>query len=168
VVQAGSTIAFVISDISTVWVQGHVYDRDLAAVHLGDKVEQRNASFPETFEGVVSNIGDLVDPATRTTPVRIVTANPHGLLKKDLFVDVVIHGKTTREALVVPTAAVLYDDDNFPFVYLQAGAGKFSQRLVKAGPQQGDDIQILDGLQEGDIVVSQGSVFLQFANTSKR
>jgi membrane fusion protein, heavy metal efflux system len=169
VIQAGTTVAFVISDISTVWVQGHMYDRDLPSVHLGDKVEERNASFPETtFEGVISNIGDLVDPATRTTPVRIVTANPHGLLKKDLFVDIVIHDKTSQQALVVPTAAVLYDDNNFPFVYVQIAQGKFSQRLVKTGAQQGDDIQILDGLKEGDTVVSQGSVFLQFANTSQR
>jgi cobalt-zinc-cadmium efflux system membrane fusion protein len=168
VIQAGSTVAFVISDISTVWVQGHVYDRDLAAVHLGDKVEQRNASFPETFDGVVSNIGDLVDPATRTTPVRIVTKNPHGLLKKDLFVDIVIHDTTSQEVLVVPTAAVLYDENNFPFVYVQVAVGKFSQRGVKTGVQQGDDIQVLDGLKAGDTVVSRGSVFLQFANTSQR
>jgi cobalt-zinc-cadmium efflux system membrane fusion protein len=168
VIQAGTTVAFVISDISTVWVQGHVYDRDLSTVHLGDKVEERNASFPETFNGVVANIGDLVDPATRTTPVRIVTANPRGLLKKDLFVDVVIHDTTKQDALVVPTAAVLYDENNFPFVYVQAAPGKFSQRGVKAGAQQGDDIQILDGLKEGDVVVSQGSVFLQFANTGQR
>ena len=97
-----------------------------------------------------------------------MTANPHGLLKKDLFVDIVIHDKATQDALVVPTAAVLYDEHNFPFVYVQVATGKFSQRGVKAGSQQGDDIQILDGLKEGDIVVSQGSVFLQFANTSQR
>jgi membrane fusion protein, heavy metal efflux system len=168
VIQAGSTVAFVISDISTVWVQGHVYDRDLAAVHLGDTVEERNASFPQTFDGVVSNIGDLIDPATRTTPVRIVTANPHGLLKKDLFVDIVIHGSARQNALVVPTAAVLYDDNNFPFVYLQVATGQFSQHAIKTGVQQGDDVPILEGLKEGDIVVSKGSVFLQFANTSQR
>jgi cobalt-zinc-cadmium efflux system membrane fusion protein len=168
VIQSGTTVAFVISDISTVWVQGHVYDRDLAKVRLGDTVEMKNASFPETFGGVISNIGDLVDPATRTTPVRIVTANPHGLLKKDLFVDIVIHDRTSEEVLVVPTAAVLYDDDNAPFVYLRVGDGKFSQRSVKVGAQQGDDLQILEGLQQGDVVVSQGSVFLQFANTSQR
>jgi cobalt-zinc-cadmium efflux system membrane fusion protein len=167
-IQAGTTVAFVISDISTVWVQGHVYDRDLAAVRLGDTVEMRNASFPDTFEGVISNIGNLVDPATRTTPVRIVTRNPSGLLKKDLFVDIVIHDKATQDTLVVPTAAVLYDDDNSPFVYLRVGDGKFSQRSVKAGVQRGDDLQILEGLKEGDVVVSQGSVFLQFANTSQR
>jgi len=164
-IQAGTTAAFVISNTSTVWVQGHVYDKDLASVHVGDKVDERNAAFPEPFHGVVSYIGDMLDPATRTTPVRIVTQNPNGLLKKDLFVDVVIHDKSTREVLVVPTTAVLYDEQNFPFVYVQAEAGKFAQRLVKIGGQQGDETQILDGLKPGDPVVSQGSVFLQFANT---
>jgi cobalt-zinc-cadmium efflux system membrane fusion protein len=167
-IQAGTTMAFVISNTSTVWVQGHIYDRDLKSVHVGDKVEERNQSYPNTFEGSVSYIGDMIDPATRTTPVRIVTANPQGLLKKDLFVDVVIHDKASQDALVVPTAALLYDENNFPFVYLQVGPGKFSQRVVKTGGQQGDDVQILDGLKEGDAIVSQGSVFLQFANTSQR
>jgi len=164
-IQAGTTACFVISNTAKVWVQGHVYDKDLTTVHVGDKVDERNSSFPDTFHGVVSYIGDLLDPATRTTPVRIVTDNPHGLLKKDLFVDVVIHDKTTRDVLVVPTTAVLYDEDNFPFVYLQVDRGKFAQRLVKLGAQQGDETQITDGLADGDQVVSQGSVFLQFANT---
>jgi cobalt-zinc-cadmium efflux system membrane fusion protein len=114
---------------------------------------------------VVSYIGDMLDPATRTTPVRIVTQNPSGLLKKDLFLDVVIHDKTTREVLVVPTTAVLYDEQNFPFVYVQVDAGKFAQRLIKLGGQQGDDSEVVQGLKAGEPVVSQGSVFLQFANT---
>jgi len=164
-IQAGTTAAFVISNTSTVWVQGHVYDKDLGLVHVGDKVDERNSSFPQTFHGVIANVGDMLDPATRTTPVRIVTQNPDGLLKKDLFVDVVIHDKTTHDVLVVPTAAVLYNEQNFPFVYVQVSPGKFAQRLVKIGDQQGDDTQIVDGLQEGTPVVSQGSVFLQFANT---
>ena len=165
VIQAGTTVAFVISDVSTLWVQGHIYDKDLQSVHVGDEVEIHSSSFPDTFHGTVSYIGDLIDPATRTTPVRIVTQNTGGLLKKDLFVDVVIHDKTTRDVLVVPTAAVLYDEQNFPFVYVQVEPGKFAQRLVKIGGQQDDEIEILDGVKEGDRVVSQGSVFLQFANT---
>ena len=74
----------------------------------------------------------MLDPATRTTPVRIVTKNPHGFLKKDQFVDVTIHDKSTHEALVVPTSAVLYDDENLPFVYVQVEPGKFAQRQVTA------------------------------------
>jgi cobalt-zinc-cadmium efflux system membrane fusion protein len=164
-IQAGTTAAFVISNTSTVWVQGHVYDKDLASVHVGDKVDERNSSFPEPFHGVVSYVGDMLDPATRTTPVRIVTQNPDGRLKKDLFVDIVIHDRTTRDVLVVPTAAVLYDEQNFPFVYLQVETGKFAQRLLKLGGQQGDDTQIVEGLKAGDPVVTRGGVFLQFANT---
>ncbi|MGH9140770.1 MAG: efflux RND transporter periplasmic adaptor subunit, partial [Vicinamibacterales bacterium] len=164
-IQAGTTAAFVISNTSTVWVQGHVYDKDLAAVHVGDKVDERNSSFSEAFHGVVSYIGDMLDPATRTTPVRIVTQNPEGLLKKDLFVDVVIHDKTMHDVLVVPTTAVLYDEQNFPFVYVQIDSGKFAQRLVKLGGQQDGDTQIADGLKAGEPVVAEGSVFLQFANT---
>jgi len=164
-IQAGTTAAFVISNTATVWVQGHVYDKDLASVHVGDKVDERNASFPEAFHGVISYVGDMLDPATRTTPVRIVTQNPNGLLKKDLFVDVVIHDKSTRDVLVVPTTAVLYDEQNFPFVYVQIDASRFAQRLVKLGGQQGDDTQVTEGLKTGEPVVSQGSVFLQFANT---
>ena len=141
VIQAGATMAFVISDISTVWVQGHVYDRDLAAVHLGDKVEQRNPSFPETFTGVVSNIGDLVDPATRTTPVRIVTPNPRGLLKKDLFVDVV-HPRQDQpgRARGADGGGAVRRATTFRSSTCRSEPGKFSQRLVKIGAQQGDDI----------------------------
>jgi len=167
-IQAGTTAAFVITNTSTVWVQGHVYDRDLTSIHVGDTVDVRHASFPDAFHGVVSYIGDVIDPATRTTPVRIVTQNDGGLLKKDLFVDVVIHDRSTRDVLVVPTTAVLYDEQNFPFVYVQVGSGQFAQRQVTLGNQQADDTQILTGLKAGDPVVSQGSVFLQFANTYRQ
>jgi cobalt-zinc-cadmium efflux system membrane fusion protein len=167
-IQAGMTVAFVISNTGTVWVQGHVYDKDLTAVHVGDQVELRHASFPDAFHGIVSYVGDLIDPATRTTPVRIVTQNKAGFLKKDLFLDVVIHDKAEQPVIVVPTTAILSDDDNMPFVYVQVEPGKFAQRLVKVGSQQGDDTQIVSGLTAGDVVVSQGSVFLQFANTYRQ
>ena len=81
------------------------------------------------FHGTVSYIGDMIDPATRTTPVRIVTKNSDGLLKKDLFLDVTIQDKSQHEALVVPTTSVLYDDQNVPFVYVQVEPGKFAQTL---------------------------------------
>ena len=165
VIQAGSTLAFVISNVSTVWVQGHVYDKDLQSVHVGDVAEIRSASYPETFEGTISYIGDLIDPATRTTAVRIVTRNPHAELKKDLFVDVTIHDRSSHAALVVPTDAVLYDDQNFPFVYVQVQPGQFAERKIDIGGQRNDRIEVLTGLKAGDRVVSQGSVFLQFANS---
>lgn len=166
-VQAGATTCFMLSDVSTVWVQGHVFDRDLAAVHVGDRVDETNASIPSVFHGVLSYIGAQVDIATRTTPVRIVTPNPHGLLKKDTFVEAVIHSGAQRHILAAPVSAVMRTSENEPFVYLQAEPGRFAQRLVTVGEQQDDRIEILSGLKPGDLVVSQGSLFLQFANSNQ-
>jgi membrane fusion protein, heavy metal efflux system len=164
-VQAGGTTCFLISDLSTVWVEGHIYDRDLAAVHIGDTVEETTASFPQAFHGVLAYIGAMIDPATRTTPVRIVTRNPGARLRKDMFVNAVIQTRTRRGGLAVPTSAVLHNAQNEPFVYVQAAPGQFAQRLVTVGTQQPNETEILSGLQEGEKVVSEGSVFLQFANS---
>src|ERR1035438_6468119 len=83
-IQAGATVCFMLSDTSTVWVQGHIFDRDLPFVRTGDSVEETNPAAARTFHGVVNYVGAFVDPATRTTPVRIITQNPEGLLKKDM------------------------------------------------------------------------------------
>jgi cobalt-zinc-cadmium efflux system membrane fusion protein len=167
-IQAGATTCFLISDPSTVWVQGHIYEKDLASIRVGDPVEVTNSSLPGVFRGIVSNISTMVDSATRTTPVRITTANAAGLLKKDLFVDVVIHTRTERNVLAVPTSAVLYDANNLPFVYVQVDGNRFAQRQIATGSQQDDKFEILSGLKEGDKVVAEGAVFLQFANTYQR
>jgi cobalt-zinc-cadmium efflux system membrane fusion protein len=165
VIEAGSTAAFVISDVSTVWVQGHVYEKDLRSIHKGDRVELRNASFPIVFHGTVAYIGDMLDPTTRTTPVRIVTPNTEGLLKKDLFLDITVTDQSERSALVVPTSSVLYDEQNFPFVYVQVQRGQFAQRQVTLGGQQKDHVEIVQGLKPGEQVVAEGSLFLQFASS---
>ncbi len=167
VIQAGMTACFTISDVTSVWVQGHIYDRDLESIRVGEVVEETNASFPQTFHGVIGYIGALIDPATRTTPVRIVTRNPQGLLKKDMFVDAVIHTKSGRAVLSVPTSSIIRNDENLPFVYVEVQPGQFAQRLVTLGAQQGDDTEITSGCKAGEKVVSEGSVFLQFANSTR-
>ena len=164
-IQAGATTCFMISDVSTVWVQGHIFDRDLPSVRLGDTVEESNPAFAQKFHGVLSYIGSMVDAATRTTPVRIVTENPGGLLKKDSFIEAVIHTRTQKNVLTVPVSAVLHNEQNEPFVYVEMQPGKFAQRLITVGAQQNDQQEIVSGLKPGDNVVSEGSVFLQFANS---
>lgn len=164
-IQAGQTPAFLVSDVSTVWVQGHIFDQDLPNVKLGDAVDQTNTNFSRTFRGRVTYIGAFVDPTTRTTPVRIVTQNEADFLKKDMFLDAVIHTSSARNILVVPVAAVLRDDKNEPIVYVQREPGKFAQRSVSIGMQQNGMVAILSGLQAGELVVTEGSIFLQFANT---
>ena len=167
VIQAGTTACFTISDTSTVWVQGHIYDRDLESVRVGDAVEETDSSFHRTFRGVVSYIEALIDPATRTTSVRIVTQNPDHLLKKDMFVDALIHTRSGRSLLAVPTSAILRNEENLPFVYVQVEPGKFAQGLVNLGTEQGDETELVSGCREGEKIVAKGSVFLQFANSNQ-
>jgi cobalt-zinc-cadmium efflux system membrane fusion protein len=167
VVQAGQTVCFAISDVGTVWVQGHIFDRDLPSVKSGDPVDETNPSLNRSFRGTVSYIGSFVDPSTRTTPVRIVTQNPGGLLKKDMFVDAVVHTGVENHMLAIPVSALLRDDKNEPIVYVQSEPGKFAQRSVSIAGQQDGLVAITSGLKEGETVVSDGSLFLQFANTIK-
>jgi cobalt-zinc-cadmium efflux system membrane fusion protein len=82
-----------------------------------------------------------------------------------MFVDAVIQTNRRNNILVVPVSAVLRDDKNEPMAYVQVEPGKFAQRSVTIGPQQDGMVQITGGLQEGENVVSDGSLFLQFANT---
>jgi cobalt-zinc-cadmium efflux system membrane fusion protein len=164
-IQAGSTACFMLSDVTSVWVQGHIFDRDLPSVRVGDEVEETNTAFDRTFRGKITYIGAYVDPATRTTPVRIVTQNPQGFLKKDMFVNAVVHTSTERNIVVVPVAAVLRDAQNEPLVYVQTEPGKFAQRSVTVGATQNGEVEIRSGLQEGEKIVAGGSLFLQFASS---
>jgi cobalt-zinc-cadmium efflux system membrane fusion protein len=164
-IQAGSTTCFVLSDTSTVWVQGHIFDRDLPLVRVGDVVDITNSSLAQTFHGRVSYVGAMVDPDTRTTPVRIVTRNPGDLLKKDMYLEAVIHTRTNKSVLSVPVSAVLHDSENEPFVYVEAQPRQFARRSVALGAQQNGYVEIRSGLKAGEKVVSEGSVFLQFASS---
>jgi cobalt-zinc-cadmium efflux system membrane fusion protein len=164
-IQAGATVCFMLSDVSSVWVQGHIFDRDLPLVRVGDPVTESNPASDRNFRGTVNYVGAFVDPNTRTTPVRIVTQNPEGLLKKDMFVEAVINTSTRSNILAVPVAAVLRDDKNEPIVYVQSEPGKFAQRSVSIGMQQDGMIAVSSGLQKGEQVLADGSLFVQFATS---
>ena len=70
-----------------------------------------------------------------------------------------------RGCLTIPVSAILRDEQNEPFVYVEVEAGRFSRQPVSLGAQQNENVEILSGLKEGEQVVSEGSVFLQFANS---
>jgi membrane fusion protein, heavy metal efflux system len=163
--QAGATQCFTISDMSTVWVLVNVYQNDLAYVHNGDSVDITTDAYAEVFHGKISYVADALDPNTRTLQARIVTQNPGYKLKKDMYVTATVHAGAVANALTVPDAAVLHDAENQPFVYVQTAANQFARRLVKAGDSEGGRTLIQDGLKEGEHVVGDGSLFLQFKNS---
>jgi len=162
----GATQVFTISDMSTVWVLVKVYQSDMAFVHPGDSVGITTDSYAEVFHGKISYIAPALDPNTRTLQARIVTANPGKKLKKDMYVTATVQAGAIRDALTVPDAAVLRDTENQPFVYAQTKvSNQFERRLVKIGDSQAGRTQITDGLKEGEHVVGDGSLFLQFKNS---
>jgi cobalt-zinc-cadmium efflux system membrane fusion protein len=162
---AGATQVFTISDMSSVWVLVNVYQSDMAFVHPGDSVEITTDSYPDVFHGKISYIAPALDPTTRTLQARIVTNNPGKKLKKDMYVVASVQAGAIRDALLVPDAAVLRDTENQPFVYVQSGSNQFARRQVKVGESLGGHTQLTDGLKEGERVVGDGSLFLQFKNS---
>jgi len=165
VVQAGQTQAFTISDLSTVWVLANVYQADLAYVHSGDDVSVQTDAYPQVFHGRISYISPALDPNTRTLQARIVVENPGERLKKDMYCTVTVTAGSVANAIVVPNASVLRDDDNQPYVYVATGANQFGRRDVVLGESQDGKTQIVQGLSAGERVVGDGSLFLQFANS---
>lgn len=162
-IQAGATPCFTVADLSKMWVMTSVFEPDLPDVQRGDRAEVRTTAGGEVFAGVVDNIAAEVDSASHATAVRVAVVNRGRLLKKDMFVRVAIRSNRTRSGILVPVAAVLRDDDNLPFVYVAAGAGTYARRTVTLGERVGDVYEITAGLRAGDQVVSEGGLFLQFA-----
>ena len=163
--QAGATQAFIISDMSSVWVLANVYQSDLAAVHVGDQVTVQTDSYPDKFHGKISFISPALDPTTRTLQARIVVENPGEKLKNNMYVTATVNAGVEQNAIAVPDSSVLRDDENQPFVYVATGSNQFGRRSVEIGQSEAGKTQILKGLNSGDRVVGDGSLFLQFANS---
>jgi len=163
--QAGATQCFTISDTGTVWVLVNVYQSDLGSVHVGDAADITTDAYPDVFRGRISYVAPALDPTTRTLQERIVTENPAHKLKKDMYVTATVRAGAIGNALLVPDAAVLRDTENQPFLYLQTGATQFARRLVTLGESSNGRTQIISGLKEGERVVGDGSLFLQFQNS---
>jgi membrane fusion protein, heavy metal efflux system len=166
--QAGSTPAFTIADLSTVWVMANVFEADLASVHKGEQVTVTSAVSPTPFSGTVDYVGALVDSVTRATSVRLVVRNRDDLLKRDMYVNVDIKSDHQKTGVLAPVDAVLRDDQNLPFVFVATGTSpnvQYARRSVTLGARIGDDYEILSGLHPGDRVVAEGALFLQFAES---
>ena len=167
-IQPGTTQCFMISDVSSVWVLVNVYQKDLPYVRVGDTVSIQTDTYPEAFHGRIAYVAASLDPATRTLQARIDTGNPGEKLKKDMYVVATVNAGTIRNAIALPDAAVLRDNENQPFVYAAASANQFGRRSVTLGESLDGKTEITSGLKAGDQVIGNGSLFLQFANSLQR
>ena len=160
--QAGTTPCFTVADLSRVWVMAQVFGPDVESVHVGDRAQVLTGVGATNFSGTVDNIAGEVDPNTRSVAVRVVVDNPQEILKKQMYLRVLIQARDESTGLLVPVATVLRDDENLPFVYLVQPDGSFARAHVTLGYRSGDQYEIADGLKAGDQVVVDGGIFMQF------
>ena len=150
---------FKIIDLSQVWIDANVFEKDLQRVRPGQDVKLTVPAFPETtFSGKVILINSVVDPDTRTVKVRTEVANPDGRLKPDMFANVQIVTDVNRAAISIPQSAVL-NDEGKTIVFVAEGNG-YKKRQVQAGIQNNNRVEIVDGLNAGDKVVVKGNYLL--------
>jgi membrane fusion protein, heavy metal efflux system len=162
--QAGSTPCFTVADLSSMWILANVYSNDLPDVSVGENVDIVTDASRAPMPGRVDYIASLADPGTKAVQVRIVAPNNNHSLRRDMFVRVQIKSANEHHGLLVPTSAVMRDDQNLPFVFVAVGNG-FARRRIDLGDRVGDQYEATSGLAAGDQVVAEGALFLQFAES---
>jgi membrane fusion protein, heavy metal efflux system len=150
---------FKIIDLSRVWIDANVFEKDLERVRRGQEVKVLVTAFPgSSFSGRVILINSVVDPETRSVKVRTEVPNPDGRLKPDMFANVAIITDLHRASISIPQSAVL-NDGGKTVVFVAEGSG-YKKRQVTAGIQSNDRVEIIDGLNAGDKVVVKGNYLL--------
>ena len=153
-----------IADLSSVWVMGQVYEKDLAKVIVGSGASITSDAYPgRIFRGRVSYIDPTLDPATRTAQARIELANPGQALKIGMFVNVAFAalGGAESTSPVIPKSAV-QNISNQQVVFVETGTpNTYAMRPVKLGPEVNGQYPVLEGLTVGERIVTEGSFLLR-------
>jgi cobalt-zinc-cadmium efflux system membrane fusion protein len=153
-----------VTDLSTVWVVGQVYEKDLATVRVGSGANVTSDAYPvRVFRGRVSYVDPKIDASTRTAQVRIELANPGQMFKIGMYVNVAFGalGAAEKTTPVVPKDAVqTIGTQQFVFVASEK-PNEFVLRPVRLGPESNGFYPVLEGLAVGDRIVTEGSFLLR-------
>ena len=147
---------FRLAGLDTVWVEAEVYESELPLLHVGDSAEVTFPYLPgKSLRGTIAFVYPYLDATSRTGRVRIQLSNPGLELKPDMFANVVLE-KDLGERLTVPVDAVLNTGDR-SFVFVDLGDGHLTPRRVVVGRTAGDQVEIIEGLREGEAIVTSGN-----------
>jgi len=153
-----------VTDLSSVWVVAQVYEKDLGSVHIGSGASITTDVYPgRVFRGQISYVDPKVDPQTRTAQARIELANPGQQLKIGMFVIVAFAALTAAgsTAPVVPVAAVQNIGNQQVVFVATSDPNVFAMRPVRLGPESNSYYPVLEGLNVGDSIVTDGSFMLR-------
>lgn len=143
-----------LANLSTVWVEGDVFEQDLALIRVGAPVRVELTAYPgRTFSGRVSFVWPMVEAESRTGRVRVVLANPQGLIKPGMYATLLFDATLGRELLSLPAEAVVQTGER-NLVFVVSGDGALEPREVTLGGRADGRLQILRGVTEGERVVS--------------
>lgn len=149
------------ANLSTVWVNASVNQADLSHVRLGAPAQVTLQADPgHAMRGTVASVGDMLDPQTRTLPVRLALPNPETRLRPNMFVTASIAEPGTRTAIFVPTGA-LQDVNGFRVVFVTNDGTNFQARAVRTSTESNGMVEVTDGLAPTDHVVSSGAFMVK-------
>ena len=152
---------FVVSDLTTLWVQMDVYEKDIGLMHVGATVLVRVPAYPdETFTATVSYISQVVEETTRTVKVRCILPNADIRLLPAMYAAIDVRSEPDDQAVVVPLTA-LFTEGESDWLFVAIGDGHYQKRPVKAGLRLKDRAVILEGLHSAERLVVDGALLLR-------
>jgi membrane fusion protein, heavy metal efflux system len=152
---------FIVTDIDTMWMLANVIENDSPAFRVGQDVRVKLSAFPDRmFDGKITTIGASVDPNTRRVLVRSQINDPQHELRSGMFGNFVIQIGAPVNSPAVPLAGVVREGDGTMSVWTTADRRRFTKRTVKIGDQRDGYRQILEGVQVGELVATEGAIFL--------
>jgi cobalt-zinc-cadmium efflux system membrane fusion protein len=151
---------FLVTDPATLWAQVDATESDLALFKPGVTVKLVSAAYPgETFAATVVKVADYVDPTSRSIKVRLAVPNADHRLKAEMFVTARLPAASFR-GVAVPSKAVFLAD-NRSYAFVRTGQNSFERRQLTLGVSLPGTTEVLEGLKEGDAVVTEGNLYLQ-------
>jgi cobalt-zinc-cadmium efflux system membrane fusion protein len=161
-VQPGNMPApFAVSDVTVKWMLANVIESDIPLFHLGQPVQVRLISYPDrVFLGRVSKIYETVDPNTHRVTIRSEIADPNDELHPGMLANFVIRVHDPVESIAIPANGVVRESDGTMTAWVTTDRRHFVQTILTTGLRRDGQVQILAGLQRGELAVVDGAVFL--------
>jgi cobalt-zinc-cadmium efflux system membrane fusion protein len=161
-VQPGNPPApYSVANVSVKWMLANIPESDSGFFRLGQPVTVKVMAFPtRSFKGKVSKIYETVDPNTHRVTIRSEITDPKDELRPGMLANFVIRVREPVEATAIPANGVVREPDGTMAAWVTTDRRRFTERIIKTGLRTDGQVQILDGLQRGELVVSDGAVFL--------
>jgi cobalt-zinc-cadmium efflux system membrane fusion protein len=152
---------YAVADLATKWMVANVIESDSPSFHVGQPLTAKVMALPDqVFDGRITRLGAAVDPNTHRVMVRCEIADPKDQLRPGMLATFTIQVGEPQESLSIPVNGVVRNGDGTFAAWVTTNSKTFMQKIVKLGVQQDGQYQVLDGLQRGDMAVTDGAVFI--------